>query len=249
MSKAALVELRRLMVGRIAEILENAYLHDYGQRLPEIFLARAHPRDRGARAARPREPSRPRRRSWQPRAVDEIRYTIGAAAGATWPTAPARRRSTGCAGRRRWSRLRPRGRSPTSLRDDLLPFAELHLGPELPRGHSYLQGHLHIDAGRFRTIFRTTTDQIQALRTNDPNFDRVLAAIDPEAAALPARAPAFQRGRARPPRDLAAPRRRRGCRPTCRRLLADVARRFKRFEVISGLRDRVFRIAERGPHR
>src|SRR4030042_1466909 len=37
-SKAPLVEHRRLLVGRIAEILDNAYLHAYGPRLPEVFL-------------------------------------------------------------------------------------------------------------------------------------------------------------------------------------------------------------------
>ncbi len=75
----------------------------------------------------------------------------------------------------------------------------------------------------------------------------MLAAIDPEAAAFPADRLLFCAAVL----DLleiwphpATPR----LSADLRRLLADVARRFKRFEVVSALRDRVVGIADRGPH-
>ncbi len=245
-SKAALVELRRLMIGRIAETLENAYLHDYGQRLPEVFLLvltrevaeRVRAATRALAAAAPELGGR---------AVDEIRYATAQRLGDV-----AHRARTQALDRlRRAEALEP---TPASrafadlVRDDIVPFAELHLGTGLPEVTAYLQGHLHIDAGRFRTIFRSTTDQIQALRTNDPNFDRVLAAIDPEAAATGPERLLFSAAVL----DLleiwphpATPR----LSADLRRLLADVARRFKRFEVLAALRDRVVGIAEHGPHK
>jgi hypothetical protein len=244
-SKAALVELRRLMVGRIAETLENAYLHDYGQRLPEVFLLvltrevaeRLRLATRALTAAAPELGAR---------AIDEIRYATAQRVGDV-----AHRARTQALDRLRQAEaLEPTAASRAFaelVRDDIVPFAELHLGTGLPEVTAYLQGHLHIDAGRFRTIFRTNTDQIQALRALDPAFDRVLAAIDPEAPALPADRLLFSAAVL----DLleiwphpATPR----LSADLHRLLADVARRFKRFEVLSALRERVVGIADRGPH-
>ena len=131
------------------------------------------------------------------------------------------------------------------LRDDLLPFAEIRFGAELKELGSFLQGHLHLDAARFHGLFRTTTEQVQELRQLDPNFDRVLASMDAEAPGLPAERLLFSRAvldlleiwpHPKTP-SLSA---------DMRRLLTDLARRCKRFEVISALRDRIFPVSERG---
>ena len=244
-SKAALVDQRRLVVGKIAETLENAYLHDYGQRLPEVFLlvltreVAEHLRvaTRALVAAAPELGAR---------AVDEIRYATAHRFG----DVVHRARAQALERLRRVEALEP---TPASrafaelVRDDLVPFAERHVSTGLPEVTAYVQGHLHIDAGRFRTIFRATTDRIQELRAADPAFDRVLAATDPDAAAIPGErslfCPAvlelleFWPHPATP--HLSA---------DLRRLLIDVARRFKRFEVIDALRERVVGITELGSH-
>jgi hypothetical protein len=242
-SKAPLVEHRRLLVGRIAEILDNAYLHDYGQRLPEIFLLiltrEISERLRSAvRTLATNTPELP------PRAVDEIRYAIAQRLA----DVTHRARTHALDRLRHAEALQPSAASRAFadlLRDDLLPFAEIRFGAELRELGSFLQGHLHLDASRFHGLFRTTTEQVQELRTQDPNFDRVLASMDPEAPGLPAERLLFSRAvldlleiwpHPKTP-SLSA---------DLRRLLTDLARRCKRFEVISALRDRVLPVSERG---
>jgi hypothetical protein len=183
-TKAPLVELRRQMVGRITDALDNAYLHDYGQRLPEIFLLvfTREVAERLRTVVRNLAGNTP---ELAPRVVDEIRFTIAQRLA----DVTHRARTQALDRLRQAEVLQPTVASRAFsdlLRDDLLPFAEIRFSPDLRELDSFLQGHLHLDPGRFRSIFATTTDQLQELRKVDPGFDRVLASIDPEAPTLPA---------------------------------------------------------------
>jgi hypothetical protein len=242
-SKAQLVEQRRLLVGRIAEILDNAYLHDYGQRLPEIFLLvltrEVSERLRAVvRTLATNTPELP------PKAVDEIRYAIAQRLA----DVTHRARTHALDRLRNAEVVQPSTASRAFadlLRDDLLPFGEMRFGAELRELSSFLQGHLHLDAARFQGLFRTTTQQLRELRELDPNFTRVLTSMDPEAPGLPADRLLFSQAvidlleiwpHPKTPKLS----------PDMRRLLSDLARRCKRFEVISTLRDRIFPVSDRG---
>src|SRR5664280_379410 len=210
-SKAALVDLRRLMVGRIAETLENAYLHDYGQRLPEVFLLvltrevaeRLRLATRALTAAAPELGAR---------AIDEIRYATAQRVGdvahrartqpverlraGARPAAPGGGAGAdgGLAGVRR---TRPRRHRPVrrasprhrSARGDGVPArAPAHRRRALPHDLPHQHGP---DPGPPRARSR--------LRPG-ARGDR------PRGARAPGRPPALQRRRARPAGDLAAPR-------------------------------------------
>jgi hypothetical protein len=242
-SKAPLVEHRRLLVGRIAEILDNAYLHDYGQRLPEIFLLiltrEISERLRAAvRTLATNTPELP------PRTVDEIRYAIAQRLA----DVTHRARTHALDRLRNAEAVKPSTASRAFadlLRDDLLPFGEMRFGAELRELGSFIQGHLHLDAARFQGLFRSTTEQLRELRELDPNFDRVLASMDAEAPALPADRLLFSKAVIDLLEIWPHPRTP-SLSPDMRRLLIDLACRCKRFEVISTLRDRIFPVSDRG---
>ena len=242
-SKAPLVDARRLMVGKISEILENAYQHDYGQRLPEVFLL-VLSRETALRlqaATRTLHTSAPELR---PQAVDEIRY----AAAQRVADVMQRARTQALDRLRQTEALEPTHASQAFfdlMRDDVLPFAEVRLGPDMRELTSYLQGHFKLDAARFRTIVRTATEQLKALRTQDPSFDHVLRTMDPDAPGLPDDRLPFSRavlsllevwGHPATPRLSA----------DLRRLFADLAQRCRRFEVICALRDKIVPVNDRG---
>ncbi|HVN77129.1 MAG TPA: hypothetical protein VMT19_12485 [Thermoanaerobaculaceae bacterium] len=242
-SKSTLVEIRRLMVGRISEILENAYQHDYGQRLPEVFLlvltretaVRLQAATRGLAVTAPQLKSQ---------ALDEIRYaTAQRVADVTH-----RARTQALDRLRQTEALQP---TPASrafcdlLRDDVIAFAEIRLGPDFRELTSMLQGHYKLDASRFKSMFRTTTEQLRALRAQDPAFDSVLRTVDVDGSRLADDRVLYSKAVL----DLlevwshpATPR----MSADLRRLLADLAGRCKRFEVVCALRDRVVPVSERG---
>lgn len=242
-SKATLVEQRRVLVGKISEVLDNAYLHDYGQRLPEIFLLilTREVSERLRPVVRTLATNAP---ELAPRVVDEIRYTIAQRLA----DVTHRARTHALDRLRRAEVVQPSAASRAfadMLRNDLLPFAEIRFGAELKEINSFLQGHLHLNAARFQGLFRTTTEQVQELQALDPNFNRVLASMDPEAPGLPADRVLFSQAVLELLEIWPHPKT-----PTLsadlRRLLTDIARRCKRFEVISTLRDRIFPVSERG---
>ncbi|HNX48656.1 MAG TPA: hypothetical protein PLS53_08125 [Thermoanaerobaculaceae bacterium] len=245
LDKSGLVELRRAVAGRIADFLENAYTNDYGQRLPEIFWLvlsaeigdRVHAITLAEQAAFPQIGQRN---------LDELRYLIAqrmaevAHRGETEALSRARRSEGLEIGEpaRAFSRL---------LREDLLPFAESHVGCDVRRVNSFLHGYLHVDASWVRRLLNSLNQQVQHLRERDQGFDRVLAAMDPEA-------PSLSRERLllclavqellplwnhpdtpRPPAEL-------------RSILTELALRGRRYEVISALRRRVVSIDVRGSH-
>jgi hypothetical protein len=242
-SKAALVEHRRLLVGHIAEVLENAYLYNYGQHLPEIFMLvlTREVAERLRAVVRTLATNTP---ELPPRTVDEIRYAIAQRLADV--THRARTHALDRVRRAEVIQPTPASRAFAEIiRTDLLPFAEIRFGAELKELHSFLQGHLHLDAARFQGLYRTTTEKVRDLRELDPNFDRVLASTDPEAPGLPPDRILFAKSvldlldiwpHPRTPRLSA----------DLHRLLVDLAQRCKRFEVISVLRDRIFPVAERG---
>lgn len=242
--KTNLVELRRVVAGRIADLVENATLYDYGQRLPEmLWLAltkeiaeRVHATTLATAAAAPQ---------LTPRALDELRYSV-----AQRLTEVAHRGESEALSRAR----RAEGVEPSSatrafsrlLREDMLPFACSHLGLSPMQLSSYLQGHLHLDGDWYRKTTAAVTTQLHSLREKDPSFDKVLATMDLEAAGLPAERLLFNpaalallevwphKDTPRVPGDL-------------RTLLLDLAPRCKRYEVISVLRSRVLYVDLRGP--
>jgi hypothetical protein len=242
-SKAALVDQRRAMVAKLTDTLENAYLHDYGQRLPEVLLL-AFTREASERLRAASRALAVAARQIAPRVIDEIRY----ATAQRLADVTHRARTQALDRLRRADALVPTAASRVFadlLRDDLLPFAEVRFGPDLRELTSFLQGSLHLDAARFRALFQTTSEQLQALRAQDPAFDRVLTAMDPEAPTLAADRQLFSTAVL----DLlevwpnpATPR----LSADLRRLLIDLAQRCKRLEVIGTLRDRLVPVEEHG---
>ena len=242
-NKATLVELRRALVGQVGKLFENAVLYDYGQRLPEVLwlVLTREIAERIASASHDIATATPQ---ITPRALDEIRYAIGQRL-----VDVATRGRTQAIDRVRASEgLQPSAASRAfadQLREDLLPFVERRLGRDHNEVHSYMQGHMRVEAARFHTLFDNTTAQLQQLRATDQNFDQVLATIDPEILTLPAERLLFSSGvldllqswpNPRTPRLSA----------DMRRLLSELALRCKRFEVLATLRDHVYPVAERG---
>ncbi|MFI5167727.1 MAG: hypothetical protein ACHQQS_14005 [Thermoanaerobaculales bacterium] len=241
--KAALVDLRRTMVGRISELFEHAILYDYGQRLPEV-LCLALTRELAERVAAVSQEIAADTPQIAGRALDEIRYGIGQRLADV-----AYRARVQALDRARQSEAQqptPAARAfADQLRDDLLPFVERRIGKDLHELYAYLQGHLRLDASRFQNLFNATTAQLQQLRESDPSFDKVAAAVDLESVTLPPDRLLFSTAvlnlldswpNPRTPRLSA----------DMRHLLADVGARCRRFEVISTLRDAIFQVAERG---
>lgn len=242
LDKAGLVELRRSVAGKIADYLENATIHDYGQRLPEVFwLAltseigdRVHAATLAEQAAFPQIGQRN---------LDELRYLLAqrmaevAHRGETDAFSRVRR-SEGLevpAASRAFARL---------LREDLLPFAESHVGCDVRRTNSFMQGFLHVDAGWARRLLNNLNQQIQSLRDKDPGFDQVLQAMDPEAPLLPRERLVLCRAvqdllplwphpdTPHPPAEL-------------RSIVQELAVKCRRYEVISALRRRVIPVDTR----
>ncbi len=244
-SKAALVELRRAMVGRVSELFEHALLYDYGQRFPEVFCL-ALTRELAERVAAVTQAIAAETPQITARALDEIRYGIGQRLADV--TYRARLQALDRVRQSEGLQATPASRAfADQLRDDLMPFVERRLGKDLRELHSYLQGHLRLDAARFQNLFNTTTAQLQQLRGSDPSFDKVATAVDPDTATLPAERLLFSPvvlslldswPNPRTPRLSA----------DMRHLLAEVGARCRRFEVIATLRERIFPVAERGTH-
>ena len=244
-NKVALVELRRAMVARIGELFEHAILYDYGQRFPEVFCL-ALTRELSDRIAAVSQELAANAPQITTRALDEIRYGIGQRVADV--TYRARMQALDRVRNVEGLQPTPAARAfADQLRDDLMPFVERRLGKDLRELHSYLQGHLRLDASRFQNLFNGTTAQLQQLRASDPSFDKVAAAIDPETVTLPPDRLLFSNAvltlldswpNPRTPRLSA----------DMRHLLADVGARCRRFEVIATLRERIFPVAERGTH-
>ncbi len=242
-NKPALVEHRLTVARRLADLYENALLHDYDRRLPSILtLAVSREMARGVRGAArtifTRAPKLP------PRNQEAIRYTVAQRLADVTHRAEAE----ALARLRKQGSAEPRAEVlafPHFVLQDLLPIAESQIGREMRELDTYLQGYLQVDPSRFHRVLATSASQLDMLRQRDRSFERVLAIRDPEAASLPSERLLFSPaalqllsmwGHADCPRlstDML-------------RLLEDLAARLRRFEVISALRHRIFPITERG---
>ncbi len=244
LDKTNLVELRRVVAGRITDLLENAILFDYGQRLPEIlWLAltretadRIHATTLAAAAANPELTARE---------LDELRYAV-----ALRLTEVAHRGESEALSRLRRNEGIEPGQAARAfsraLRDDLLPFACNHLVMSAKQVASYLQGHLHVDLESYRKTTGSATAQLQTLREKDPAFERVLGTLDAEAPSLANERLLFNTAalsllevwpHKETPRLSAK----------LRALLQEVGPRCKRHEVLSVLRSKVSYVNVRGP--
>jgi len=241
--KGGLVERRAAFAERLAELIENAAVHDYGRRFSELLwltlsreiaeLVAAALRGVFARAAK-----------LPTRVLDEIRYTVVQRLADV-----AHRAEASALGRlRRWGAVDgapPAATIAQRLRADLLPLAEQQLGRELRELSAYLQGHAHIDPIRFHKLVAANAGQLERLRQRDPSFDRTLALLSPDAVTLPQDRLLF----CRPALDLLEV----WTHPDTPRLSSDLIRMLKdlgdllrRFEVIAALRSHVFPIGLRG---
>jgi hypothetical protein len=242
-AKGPLVDLRRQFVQRTAELIENAVLHDYGQRLPEIFWLTVSNEmaERVNAAIRALAQEAPQLTA---KALDEIRYSI-----ADRLIDVAQRAETDAMAYLRQHEgieLSPASRAFSRLlRDDVMPFADVALSPDYRQVNSFLQGHLRIDASRFHKVVRATGEKLQALRTNDPVFARVLGHLDPEVLTLPPERLPFVKSvldildvwqHPETPKLSS----------DMRALCADLALRCKRFEIVTTLRRRLVPIEEKG---
>jgi hypothetical protein len=241
--KTGLVDQRARFAHRLVELLENAILNDHGRCLAELLWLTL-TRETAERVGAALRGVFARASQLPPRVLDEIRYTAVQRIADV-----ANRAETEALNRlRRWGAIdsRPPGLLlARTMRSDLLPFAEQHLGPERREISSYLQGHVHIDPARFFKLLADNTAQLDRLRLRDPSFEKTLALLAPDAAALPPDRLLYSRavldlievwGHPETPRlssDLL-------------RLLKDVGDLLRRFEVISCLRRRIFPVGLRG---
>jgi hypothetical protein len=242
-NKTGLVEQRAGFAHRLVELLENAILHDYGRRLAELFWL-AFSRETAERVGAALRGVFGRTSQLPPRVLDEIRYTV------VQRIADVSNRAEGEALNRlrRWGAVaaQPPGLLfAKQLRADLLPLAEQTLGPERRELSSYLQGHVRIDPARFHKLLADNTAQLERLRQRDPSFDKTLALVAPDAAALPRDRLLYSR----PVLDLLEV----WAHPETPRLSVDMLRLLKdlgdllrRFEVIVSLRRRIFPVGLRG---
>lgn len=242
-SKATLVELRRAFTGHVAGMLENAFIHDHGQRLPEILWLALSAEVAGMLSAAVAAAAVDMTTT-SLQAIDEIRYTI-----ASRITEAANRGEAEALARIR----RVEGAEPSpptrgfsqQLREDLLPFAAEDLGHDGKELSAYLHGGLRLDATRFQQVVRTTTERLQALRDRDPHLTRALALVDPDSVDEPTTAWIYRKTVL----DLlaiwphpAAPR----FSDELRSLLSDLGARLRRFEVAAELRRHFVWVEERG---
>ncbi|MGE5237136.1 MAG: hypothetical protein ACM3O7_12395 [Acidobacteriota bacterium] len=242
-SKPALVEQRYAVAHRLAELTENALLHDHGRRLPGILLfAVSNEMADNLRAASrtifTRAPKLPAR------TADEVRYAVAQRLA----DITHRAEQEAVSRLQRWGVAEPRPATLSFTRQllaDLLPIAEARIGPDLKELDAYLQGYFKVDPARFHKLLSASATQLDGVRRRDPSFDRVLKLLDPDSAGAPSRQLFFAPsaldliaswGHADMPRlstDMI-------------RLLQDLTGRLKRFEVITSLRARLYPVTTRG---
>ena len=241
--KTGLVEQRAAFAQRLAEMIENAVLHDYGRRFAELLWL-ALSREIAERVSAALRGVFARAAKLPTRVLDEIRYTVVQRIADVANRAEAEAFSR----LRRWNAAEAQPGAilvAKRLRTDLLPLAEQHLGRELRELSSYLQGQARIDPVRFHKLLAANTGQLERLRQRDPSFDRTLALLSADAVTLPPDRLLF----CRPVLDLLevwphpeTPR----LSSDLLRLLKDLGDLLRRFEVIDSLRSRIFPVGERG---
>ncbi|MFH1176830.1 MAG: hypothetical protein V1750_05430 [Acidobacteriota bacterium] len=241
--KTGLIELRGVFARRMAELLENALLHDHDRRLVELLWL-AVSRETAERLAVALRGLFSRVSTLSRRSLDEIRYAVARRIADV-----SQRGETEAQNRlRRWGAIDPVQASlgfSARLRSDLVPFAEERIGPEEKELDSYLHGHLRIEPARFHGLLATTSAQLERLRQRDPSFDRVLDVNAPEIRKMRADRLLYARpvlnlieawGHPETPRLSSE----------MLRLLRDLGDLLRRFEVVATLRQRIFPVGLRG---
>jgi hypothetical protein len=241
--KSGVIELRAAIAQRLADLIENAVLHDHGRRYAELLWL-ALSREVAERVGAALRAVFARAAKLPTRVLDEIRYAVVQRVADVSHRAEAEAFNR----LRRWNAVEETAAGTAlarTLRADLLPLAEQHLGRELRELSSYLQGQARIDPLRFQKLLAANTAQLERLRQRDPSFDRTLRLLAPDATELPADRLLF----CRPVLDLVevwthpeTPR----LSSDLLRLLRDLGDMLRRFEVIAALRARIFPVGLRG---
>jgi hypothetical protein len=173
-TKGALIEQRNVLAERLGEIIENALLHDHGQRLPEIlwlaltreFVEQLRPAVRSASEQLAR---------LGPEAPSAMRMTLGNRLASL-----AQRGEEVALARLRRQNLEP---PPAAfaisrlLRQDLLSLVLDHVPTDLKELSAYLQLHLHENPALFHRRLFDATLQLGTLRQRDTSFDRTLTLV------------------------------------------------------------------------
>lgn len=183
-NKAALIERRGALAHRFAELLENAVLHDFDRRLPELLwllLCRETSSNLNdlLRLAMAGETRLPARFAAPMRFVIAQRLTEVLHRGEVEALARLRRWDTHDLhpGTQQFAQL---------LRRDILPFALPSPVGELADLDPFLNEVARVDASRFRTVLHRAAEQLERLLGVDPALGTVLDQVDPGVTALPA---------------------------------------------------------------
>lgn len=242
-SKAALVDRRRGFAQRFSELFENAVLHDFGRRLPELLwllICRETAKSlndllRLAVAGETRLPAR---------FAAPMRFVIAQ----RMTEILHRGESEALTRLRRWGaeELHPGTQKfSQKLRSDILPFALPSPVAELSEIDCFLQECLRLDGPGFRSLLHRSADQLEKLLGTDPAAATVLEHVSPGITALPAiqrlLSPQVLKVMAAwPHRD--APK----LPPDMVDTLKDLSGRLRRLEVIQFLSARLLPVTERG---
>ncbi len=241
--KRALLEQRQGIVQRVAELIENAILHDHDQRLPEIlWLALSREVATGLRHAV--RAARTGTTGTTPAEAGQVRYALAEICVDLLLRAEVEAVA-------RLKRLADFEPAPAALtlgrlmREDMLPFVL-----EAPTGRltdldPYLRVRLALEPARFHTALATTVAWLEELRQSDLTFARLLSVLVPDAvhcsatqlALLPQVLELLDAWGGREAQKLPA---------DIHATLATLGPRLKRFEVLAALRTRIVPASVRG---
>ena len=238
-----LARQRTAVVQTLSAMLENALVHDYGRRFPEVlWLAvsreMAEQVDEAVRrlAARSQGLVEPR--------LAELRWAVArrlADVGQRTEAEAVKRL-------RRWGSLETRTDSLAFGRQqwrDLLPIAERRLTTGLPQLAHYVRAVHGIEPGRFADLVAAASARLERLSRKEPAFQRALALLDPDLARQPVEALLL--------RDTALDLLAAWAGPggawlseETERVLRGAGRALRRFEVTSMLRERIYPVTVSG---
>ncbi|NWF99630.1 MAG: hypothetical protein HXY19_01630 [Thermoanaerobaculaceae bacterium] len=241
--KRGLVTQRGAAVQHLAELLENALLHDHNQRLPEIlWLALSREMTEAATAAlRSARLDTPK---GSPAELAPIRYALAEA-----HIDLAFRAEAEAVGRlKRSADFEPPPRTLAFgrlLREDVLPFLLPAPTARLADLDPYLRIRLALDVSRFHTALATAVAWLDEMRQENLTFARALSLVAPEATQCPSWQLIFVPGvldlletfEGRAAQKLPA---------DIRTAMESLGARLKRFEVVAALRECLLPVTVRG---
>ena len=242
-SAEALARQRTAVVQVLAEMLENALVHDYGRRFPELLWL-AVSREMAERIDEAVRRLAARSHGLVEPKLTEIRWAVARR------LADLGQRTEGEAVKRlrRWGSLETSADSLSFGRQmwrDLLPVAERRLTTGLPQLVHYVRAVHGIEAGRFSGVVAAAAGKLERLRRKEPAFQRALALLDPDLAregdeALLLRDTALDLLAAWTGPDHP------WLGEDVERVLREAGRALRRFEVTSMLRERIYPVSVSG---